>query len=77
MVRAQAVDFSRDVLSLVCGDVKIKAYPHKTYWEDVGSLKDYYKANMAMARGVSMHRCPCWVQRKHRPINKRTFFQDV
>jgi len=47
-----AVDFSRDILSLVCGAVKIKAYPHRTYWEDVGSLKDYYAANMALARGT-------------------------
>ena len=49
------MDFSRDILSLVCGAVKIKAYPHRTYWEDVGSLKDYYAANMALARGVSNH----------------------
>lgn len=47
-----AVDFSRDVLSLACGDIKIKAYPHKSYWEDVGSLKDYYAANIALAKGT-------------------------
>jgi ADP-glucose pyrophosphorylase len=47
------VDFSRDILSFMHGELKICAYPHHGYWEDVGSLKDYYAANMAMAADVS------------------------
>jgi ADP-glucose pyrophosphorylase len=49
----QAVDFSRDILSLMHGELHIAAYPFHGYWEDVGSLKDYYAANMAMASDVS------------------------
>ncbi|KAF6255738.1 nucleotide-diphospho-sugar transferase [Scenedesmus sp. NREL 46B-D3] len=49
----RAVDFSRDILSLMHGELKICAYPHHGYWEDVGSLKDYYAANMAMAADTS------------------------
>lgn len=49
----QAVDFSRDILSLMHGELHIAAYPFHGYWEDVGSLKDYYAANMAMAADVS------------------------
>jgi NDP-sugar pyrophosphorylase family protein len=48
------VDFSRDILSLMHGELKICAYPHHGYWEDVGSLKDYYAANMALAADVSV-----------------------
>lgn len=48
-----AVDFSRDILSLMHGELKISAYPHHGYWEDVGSLKDYYAANMALATDTS------------------------
>jgi ADP-glucose pyrophosphorylase len=53
MLLLQAVDFSRDILSLMHGELKICAYPHHGYWEDVGSLKDYYAANMALAADVS------------------------
>lgn len=49
----QAVDFSRDILALMHGELKIVAYPHHGYWEDVGSLKDYYAAQMALAADVS------------------------
>lgn len=52
-LNTQAVDFSRDVLSLMRGELHIAAYPFHGYWEDVGSLKDYYAANMAMAADVS------------------------
>lgn len=51
----QALDFSRDILSLMHGELKICAYPHHGYWEDVGSLKDYYAANIALAKDVSRH----------------------
>jgi len=36
------------------GELHIAAYPFHGYWEDVGSLKDYYAANMAMAADVSV-----------------------
>lgn len=49
----KAVDFSRDILSLMHGELHIAAYPFHGYWEDVGSLKDYYAANMAMAADTS------------------------
>lgn len=31
-----AVDFSRDILRAVIGERSIVAYPHTSYWEDVG-----------------------------------------
>eukprot|EP00878_Enallax_costatus_P019691 GHUV01020781.1.p1 GENE.GHUV01020781.1~~GHUV01020781.1.p1 ORF type:complete len:431 (+),score=103.78 GHUV01020781.1:256-1548(+) len=49
----EAVDFSRDILSFMHGELKMVAYPHHGYWEDVGSLKDYYAANMALATDSS------------------------
>ncbi|KAI8475062.1 MAG: nucleotide-diphospho-sugar transferase [Monoraphidium minutum] len=47
-----AVDFSRDILPAVVGERRIVAYPHTTYWEDVGCLKDYYRAHMELAKGT-------------------------
>jgi glucose-1-phosphate adenylyltransferase len=35
------------------GELHIAAYPFHGYWEDVGSLKNYYAANMAMAADTS------------------------
>lgn len=49
----KAVDFSRDILSLMHGELAIFAFPFHGYWEDVGSLRDYYAANMAMAADTS------------------------
>jgi ADP-glucose pyrophosphorylase len=43
------------------GELKICAYPHHGYWEDVGSLKDYYAANMALAADVSGWCCAAWL----------------
>lgn len=48
-----AKDFSRDILAVLAGSIKIAAYPHSGYWEDVGSLVAYYNANLALARSVS------------------------
>ncbi|KAF8057762.1 ADG2 [Scenedesmus sp. PABB004] len=48
-----AADFSRDILALMHGELSIVAYPFHGYWEDVGSLKDYYAANMALAADTS------------------------
>ncbi|GBF96687.1 glucose-1-phosphate adenylyltransferase [Raphidocelis subcapitata] len=47
-----AVDFSRDILPAVVGQNSIIAYPHTTYWEDVGSLRAYYAAHMSLAQGT-------------------------
>ncbi|KAI8474084.1 MAG: nucleotide-diphospho-sugar transferase [Monoraphidium minutum] len=46
-----AVDFSRDILPAVVGERRIMAYPHTSYFEDVGSLRNYYRAHMSLARG--------------------------
>jgi len=48
-----SVDFSRDILPAVIGERKIVAYQHTSFFEDLGSLKNYYSSHMALAKGVS------------------------
>ncbi|GBF92767.1 ADP-glucose pyrophosphorylase large subunit [Raphidocelis subcapitata] len=47
-----AADFSRDILPAIIGHRSVVAYPHTSYWEDVGTLKNYYRSHMALARGT-------------------------
>ena len=49
-----AKDFSRDILAVLAGSIKIAAYPFHDYFEDVGTLASYYAANLALARSVSV-----------------------
>lgn len=45
-------DFGRDMLTLMVGMARIKAFPHTSYWEDVGTLRSFYRANLELARDV-------------------------
>lgn len=39
-------DFGKDVLPRLIGDSRVFAYPFANYWEDIGTIDAYYKANM-------------------------------
>lgn len=40
-------DFGKDIIPLMLGDEKkLKAYPFKGYWKDVGTVKSLWEANM-------------------------------
>jgi glucose-1-phosphate adenylyltransferase len=47
---ASLVDFGRHVIPSVIPLVRVQAYLFSGYWEDVGTIRSYYEANMALCR---------------------------
>lgn len=46
-----ANDFGREVIPAACGNgCKVQAYLYDGYWEDIGSIKAYYKANLRLTK---------------------------
>ncbi|MBN2207220.1 MAG: glucose-1-phosphate adenylyltransferase [Candidatus Aminicenantes bacterium] len=39
-------DFGKDILPRLIEDSRVFAYPFENYWEDIGTIDAYYKANM-------------------------------
>ncbi len=48
----EQVDFGRDVIPDVITRLRVHAYLHRGYWEDVGTIRSYYDANLALCRPV-------------------------
>jgi len=43
------IDFGRDILPSSLGKYRVMAYPFSGYWEDIGTIRSFYEANLAMA----------------------------
>lgn len=41
-------DFGKDIIPAAVGTQKIYAYPFSGYWEDIGTIKAFYEANLAL-----------------------------
>ncbi len=41
-------DFSKEIIPSAVHDLRIKAYLHKAYWEDIGTIESFYNANMQL-----------------------------
>jgi glucose-1-phosphate adenylyltransferase len=46
----QLVDFGRHVIPHLLGQMRIQAHVFRGYWEDVGSIRSFYEANLALTR---------------------------
>ena len=46
----QLVDFGRHVIPHQLGKMRIHAHLFKGYWEDVGTIRSYYEANLALTK---------------------------
>ncbi len=44
------VDFGRHVIPDAVPRLRVQAHPHKGYWEDVGTIRSYYQASLALTR---------------------------
>jgi glucose-1-phosphate adenylyltransferase len=49
---ASLVDFGRHVIPQALGEMRIHAYPYRGYWEDVGTIRSYYEASLALCQPV-------------------------
>jgi glucose-1-phosphate adenylyltransferase len=46
------VDFGRHVIPQAVPNLRVQAYVYRGYWEDVGTIRSYYQANLALAQPV-------------------------
>jgi len=45
-----AHDFGKNILPRLVADGEVFAYPYRHYWEDIGTVDSYYRANMDLWR---------------------------
>ena len=61
----QANDFGGEIIPWAANDgYKVQAYLFNDYWEDIGTIKSFFEANLALAAQVAMHsdgRCRTFV----------------
>ncbi|HVQ29125.1 MAG TPA: sugar phosphate nucleotidyltransferase, partial [Vicinamibacteria bacterium] len=50
MADPSLIDFGKDVIPRALQDMRVHAHPHRGYWEDVGTIRSYFDANLALAR---------------------------
>ncbi|HSW39420.1 MAG TPA: glucose-1-phosphate adenylyltransferase [Acidobacteriota bacterium] len=50
--QSAAVDFGKELIPESLGDYRVCAYPFDGYWEDIGTIRTFYEANLALT-GVS------------------------
>lgn len=43
-------DFGKEVIPFAAKDHRIQAYLYKGYWEDIGTIKAFYEANLALTK---------------------------
>ncbi|MDZ7370655.1 MAG: glucose-1-phosphate adenylyltransferase [candidate division KSB1 bacterium] len=43
-------DFGKEIIPTAIHELKVKAYLFKGYWEDIGTIRSFYNANMALLR---------------------------
>jgi glucose-1-phosphate adenylyltransferase len=46
------VDFGRHVIPQAVPNLRVQAYVYRGYWEDVGTIRSYFDANLALAQPV-------------------------
>jgi glucose-1-phosphate adenylyltransferase len=46
--RAENIDFGKDILPRELGRKKVAGYMFREYWEDIGTIKAFYEANLMM-----------------------------
>jgi len=46
------IDFGKDVIPRSLQQMRVHAHPHRGYWEDVGTIRSYFEANLALAETI-------------------------
>lgn len=68
LANEEHLDFGRHVLPSLLSKVRVQGYFYDGYWEDVGTVRSYYEANLALTRPNPQFnfydpRCPIYRQR--------------
>ena len=51
-------DFGGEIIPEAASDHKVVAYLFNDYWEDIGTIKSFFEANLALAQQVSRMQLP-------------------
>lgn len=46
------VDFGKEIIPRAIARRKVQAFPHTGYWEDIGTIRSFHEASLAMTRPV-------------------------
>lgn len=49
-------DFGGEIIPAAAADHKVVAYLFNDYWEDIGTIKSFFEANLALAQQVWLRR---------------------
>jgi glucose-1-phosphate adenylyltransferase len=68
LANEEHIDFGKHVLPEMLSRARVQAHFHEGYWEDVGTVRSYFDANLALTRQDSEFdfyhpRCPIYTQR--------------
>ncbi len=71
-------DFGKNILPLLMKDFRLLIYPFEGYWEDIGTVDAYWKANMAFlgAEPPVALADPDWPIHTHKPLYPPTYVRD-
>jgi len=50
LAESNAADFGRDVIPQAIGRRRVFAWPFDGYWEDIGTIRSFYEANIALTK---------------------------
>lgn len=68
-------DFGREVIPGLLGKKKLFAFPFEGYWEDIGTVRAFFEANLALAQPLPPFnffepRAPIYTQDRYLPASK-------
>jgi glucose-1-phosphate adenylyltransferase len=46
------IDFGKDVIPRALHEMRVHAHPFRGYWEDVGTIRSYFEANLALTEAI-------------------------
>ena len=60
LLREQAKfnDFGGEIIPQAAASSRVMAYLFNDYWEDIGTIKSFFEANLGLAQQVCAHRIP-------------------
>lgn len=69
------VDFGQDVLPRAIGRARVGAYVFADYWEDIGTIKAFYEANLLLTKQIPNFRfydptAPIYTRQRNLPSSK-------
>jgi glucose-1-phosphate adenylyltransferase len=71
-------DFGKEIIPQAINKIKVNAYPFIGYWEDIGTIKNFYEANLELTSvrprfDIYDEKHPIYTHRRNLPPSKMNF----